>query len=683
MLTGKKRIISLILTGILIFTSAFSLAGCNSGGGSSQASSSTPDETGNRTDNAYGLPSSLENGAILHCFSWSFNTIKESMADIAAAGFSAVQTSPINECIVGGDGGMQLFGDGKWYYHYQPTDWKIGNYQLGTRDEFKEMCSVAEEYGIKVIVDVVPNHTTGDRAKVSQNLIDAVGGADKLYHKNSGTNITNYGDRLQVTTRDLTGLSDVNTENPAFQDYYIKFVNDAIACGADGFRYDTAKHIGLPGDPKEDDGFENNFWERVTKDINSADKMFIYGEVLQGDNDRILDYMEAIGRTTSSSYGGAVRAAVENGYMPIGTISDYRLGGKATNTPKVVTWIESHDEYISYGTSQSLLQGNLMKAYAIIASRQGGTPLFFDRPYEYSTVNIWGTINHIGASGSYDYKSPIITAVNRFRNAMAGMDEKLSNPQEDTKKSIMIERGKKGLVLVNTGGDFDLNAPTALDSGTYVNRVDGKSTFTVKDGRITGKVKDGAIIVLYNYGYFDIEKMPEVKVDLIDSVYVYDSIDVTLRVSGAKSGKYSVNGEEPKEYKDGDKITIKPKSDTEMTSSLKLTALSESGKQSMMTFYYVKKQTIKKGDKVTFKAPASWTPPIYAYVYDESTMPAKQNSQWPGEEIKDEGSGIFSYTFTEDWNTAHIIFSDGENQVPAAMEPGFEAENGKQYTVNG
>ncbi|MBQ2124637.1 MAG: hypothetical protein II196_02475 [Spirochaetales bacterium] len=41
---------------------------------------------------------------------------------------------------------MELLGNkgtGKWYYHYQPTDWKIGNYQLGTRDDFISMCKKA------------------------------------------------------------------------------------------------------------------------------------------------------------------------------------------------------------------------------------------------------------------------------------------------------------------------------------------------------------------------------------------------------------------------------------------------------------------------------------------------------------------------------------------------------------
>ena len=36
----------------------------------------------------------VQGGAILHCFDWSYNEIKAALPDIAAAGYAAVQTSP-------------------------------------------------------------------------------------------------------------------------------------------------------------------------------------------------------------------------------------------------------------------------------------------------------------------------------------------------------------------------------------------------------------------------------------------------------------------------------------------------------------------------------------------------------------------------------------------------------------
>lgn len=40
----------------------------------------------------------ITNGTILHAFCWSFDTIKANMKNIHDAGFTAVQTSPINTC---------------------------------------------------------------------------------------------------------------------------------------------------------------------------------------------------------------------------------------------------------------------------------------------------------------------------------------------------------------------------------------------------------------------------------------------------------------------------------------------------------------------------------------------------------------------------------------------------------
>ena len=110
------------------------------------------------------------NEIILHAWSWSFNTIREHLSEIKAAGYTIVQTSPINECVVGEGGGRQLFGNGKWYYFYQPTDYTIGNYILGSEDEFKALCNEAHQYGIKIIVDVVLNHCTSNYNAISQNV---------------------------------------------------------------------------------------------------------------------------------------------------------------------------------------------------------------------------------------------------------------------------------------------------------------------------------------------------------------------------------------------------------------------------------------------------------------------------------------------------------------------------------
>ena len=48
-------------------------------------------------DNSYGLKSNIQDGVILHSFDWSLNDIKAEIPNIAKAGFTAVQTSPVSK----------------------------------------------------------------------------------------------------------------------------------------------------------------------------------------------------------------------------------------------------------------------------------------------------------------------------------------------------------------------------------------------------------------------------------------------------------------------------------------------------------------------------------------------------------------------------------------------------------
>lgn len=635
-----------------------------------------------RSDSPYGMTNYIEDGAIFHAWCQSFNTIKESVGDIAYAGFSAIQTSPANECVVGGNGGMQLNGEGKWYYHYQPTDWTIGNYQLGTREEFKAMCEEAHKYGIKVIVDVVPNHTTSDISSVSQNLIDAVGGLEKLYHVNGKNEIVNWSDRLECTTGQMGGLPDVNTENKAFQDYFIKYLNDCISCGADGFRYDTAKHIGLPSDPTDPSAEANNFWERVTSEIDKADTIFNYGEVLQGDREKIEEYQAAIGGTTASGYGEAVRNAITSRVLSASALIDLQIN---TENPVAVTWVESHDNYCNDGTSVSLSDKQVILGWVIIAAREKGTPLFFDRPYGNTSGNLWGTVNYIGAAGNQFYKDDTVVAVNRFRNAMVGETEKLFN-LEDNDSVIFIERGTKGLVIVN-GGRYsaELNTAVSLPDGTYVDRIDGKTEYTVENGVIKGTIFADRAVVLYNEGYLDIEKLGTMSVAAESFIVTENTpVDVTLLQENAKNTYYSIDGGEFIPFNNGDRITVGENTQNGKPTALTLQSRDGSGKVlSVMTYYFTVqgKRSVEAGTKIYFKKPDDWKDTVYAYIYDESTGAVKEAAKWPGVKCELGDDGLYSYTFEEDWENVLLIFTDGSKQIPAAMEPGMVVEADKVYSA--
>ena len=636
---------------------------------------------------SYGLADNVKEGAILHAWCWSFNTIKENLKDIAEAGFTTVQTSPANQCLVGDNGGMSIWsenGQGKWEYHYQPTDWKIGNYQLGTREEFKSMCEEADKYGIKIIVDVLPNHTTPQLDKVSQSLKDAAGGQDKLYHGEGFNSISQWENRYYCTNGAVLGLPDVNTENPGFQKYYLNYLNDLIDCGVDGFRYDTAKHIGLPDDPQDEKtkqyGWKNNFWPVAIGNesvdgvsLHNKDKMFIYGEVLQSSGSRDDAYGKII-NLTASGYGYTLRGAIGSKDFSTGRISDW---GNAAGASKLVTWVESHDTYCNNGESVWLSDWDIRMCWAIIAARKDGTPLFYSRP-DGSTNNLggrWGN-NKIGAKGNDQFKDPEVAAVNKFRNAMVGEGECLRNPNGSS-QILQIDRGTKGTVIINLGGATSIDSETSMANGAYTDQVSGR-TFTVSNGKISGQLDAGKIAVIYNA---PTTRNPRVLATPGSGSFKGDSVTVTLGLANATTGTYTTSEGASGSFKDGDKITVGTSIAVgeKVTVTLKANGDDPESTPANETFTYTKKDGSVKKNTVYFTAPSGWsTPTIYAYSGDGATA-TQITGAWPGTAMTSEGDGVYSYTFDDSVSSCSIIFASGSNQIPASQQPGFSYVGGKAY----
>lgn len=431
--------------------------------------------------------------AILHAWSWSFNTIADNMKKIKESGYDWVQTSPAQASYVGDGGGMALFsqpGDsvmGKWYYYYQPTDWTVGNHLLGSRDDFRAMCDSAYKYGVNIIVDVLPNHTAIDRSAVLPGLLNAVGGMDNLYHANGLNPIMDYNDRYQATSGEMGGLPDVNTENPDFQKYYLQYVNDLINLGARGFRYDTAKHIALPGEPLDAKATRNNFWDVATGregvhglTLLMPDSLYIYGEVLQDRNVNEEGYAEYIDQT-ASNYGHVLREVLEKGDA---NSADIRQWYHPVDARHLVTWVESHDTYANEHESAGLTDDQIRMGWVVLASRDGGRPLFFSRPAGRTPENYWGN-NRIGPRGNDEFFHPEVIAVNNFRKAMADLPENIYINKEGS--VIEVARGDRGASVVNiTDKEANIKMGTTLPDGSYTDSVHG-ATFKVKDGILTGK----------------------------------------------------------------------------------------------------------------------------------------------------------------------------------------------------
>ena len=438
-------------------------------------------------------PNATNTETILHAWSWNFPTIAENMKNIADAGFTMVQTSPVQNCYNPEGGSKKIFDEnvteGNWYYYYQPTDWKIGNQIVGSKEQMQAMMDSAAKYNVKIIVDVLPNHTAFDVDAVSEDFYKAVGGRDKMYHSQGLNPVRDYNDRYQCTLWGSGALPDVNTENPLFQKYYMEFVNELLAMGVRGFRYDTAKHIGVHSDPVDTASGvkENDFWDVATgrksvKGVKLAlpyDSLFVYGEVLQDKNVPEAEYADYFGQT-ASSYGYILREMLEKRSAKG---IDLKNWYHSAAPEYLTTWVESHDTYANAHESAGLTDDQIRTAWVFLTARQNGVPLFFSRPAGSTRQAYWGD-NVLGARGNDEFMHPEVVAVNKFRTAMAGQKEDIQ--VSDNGQVLLVNRGKKGAAIVNIGQFANaLDLPTTLPNGTYKDEVYGKE-FKVKNGRLTG-----------------------------------------------------------------------------------------------------------------------------------------------------------------------------------------------------
>ena len=423
----------------------------------------------------------VQGSAILHCFNWSYNEIKAALPDIAAAGYTAVQTSPAQQ--PKDYNAAWTDSSGQWWKLYQPLGLRVapdGTSWLGTKAELKALCDEAERYNIKVIVDVVANHLANDgqdggtferlSPDVDAELQDAA-----YYH--TYTSFINDSSRLTMTQYHMN-MPDLNTGSAFIQQKTLAYLKELVDCGVDGFRFDAAKHIELPTD---DASFASDFWPYVLNGVSdyASGDLFFYGEILGGAGTAITNYTQYMAVTDNETGNSARVNAVNKNARGLANYVYYK-----NDAPKnCVLWAESHDTY-NDGGSTSVSDADIIKTWAIVGSRADSTALFFARPNE--TMGL--------ASSDTTWKATAVAEVNKFKTHFDGTTEYVA-----AEGSVAyVERGTNGVVIVNLGSGTAVSVPAhKMRNGTYVDQITG-NTFTVANGTISGTVGSTGVAVVYN-----------------------------------------------------------------------------------------------------------------------------------------------------------------------------------------
>jgi glycosidase len=113
---------------------------------------------------------------------------------------------------------------------YSIADYRDVNPEYGTKADFARLIERAHESGLKVMIDVVYNHTAHDSVLVREH--------PEWYHQDAqGTPVT--------TVPEWSDVIDLKHPNPALADYLVETLQMWAAFGVDGFRCDVASLLPL------------------------------------------------------------------------------------------------------------------------------------------------------------------------------------------------------------------------------------------------------------------------------------------------------------------------------------------------------------------------------------------------------------------------------------------------------
>lgn len=592
-------------------------------------------------DNSYGLKSNIQDGVILHCFDWKLSDIKAALPDIAKAGFTAVQTSPVSK---GGGAGAV------WYDVYRPQDYTIGN-GIGSESELKDLCTTAHQYGVKVIVDVVANHT--DYPNCTGYMND-----QSRYH--TPFDVSNWNDRDQVTHGKI-GMWDNKTEDSGVQNYIHQFIEALKNCGVDGIRWDAAKHIGLPSEG-------DSFWQNVPDQ-----SMYNYGEILDGTggDDKTLfpEYQKYIS-ITDNGYGNGFANSFNSGQVN-SSIGNFNQRG--ATTAKLVYWGESHDTYANDGGSSKYMSQNIIdRAYAVVAGNNGATALYFSRPSTTEKNSM-----KLGQKGSTHFTSKEVAEVNHMHNICAGEPNYYvhgDNVAAQVRQSgaiIVLGRGSNQSVSFDNGkGDGKW-----LKAGTYTDKVGG-GTFTVTTSTISGQVGSTGIAVIYNG---TISTDPSVTLSPASGTpFSEETTTITATAENATSAWIQVDGGSKQTFTTSTTVTIGSGVDYGKSITISWGATGSDGKTASGSATYNKVKaytpTLSSKDEVScFLETASGNAKIWAW---NTTVKQLTENKWPGDTMTfvgkaTNGNNVFKWTYTgTEGAPTNVIFThDGETRfVPGNID---------------
>ena len=161
------------------------------------------------------------------------------------------------------DSGLSLGVEGIWltpifksptYHKYDVSDYYTIDPQFGTMDDLKELIALCHERNVKLILDLVINHTASNH----QWFLDFTKAHQKGDTEDPYYDFYSWGTQARLSGRTFSrisgssdyyecnfwgGMPELNYDNEAVREEMLKVAKFYLDMGIDGFRFDAAKYI--------------------------------------------------------------------------------------------------------------------------------------------------------------------------------------------------------------------------------------------------------------------------------------------------------------------------------------------------------------------------------------------------------------------------------------------------------
>ncbi|AIQ46287.1 alpha amylase [Paenibacillus sp. FSL R7-0273] len=440
---------------------------------------------------------------------------------IANMGYTAIWISPVAEPQMTN---RENNGTGKntAYHGYNVKDPNAANPYFGTKEKLKELVDSAHALGIKVIIDVVPNHI-GDYMLGTQAYYDIPGlqpaapfNNPSWYHHNGDINWSLADGRYDqwaqdyLENHDLGGLDDIDFDVPAAKQAIFSSIKAWFDyTGADGARVDAAKLM-KPTDIGE---LQNLLGVNTFGENFDGNAEFVSRWVGANKEWGMLDFPLFFSVLNSFAYGQSFESNIKSTLA-----QDSYYNGNANH---MVTFIDNHDRnrfLTEAGGSVEKLQNALSFIFTV-----RGTPVVFQGTEQNKgngngqimtggiadTWNRWSMVKR-DASGNVlenyfnentsTYKH--VAKLNEIRKnnpaLRTGTQREMWSAQNLYAFSRRIDTGTNvGQEVISvfsnaSGGTQTVTIPlrseSTLTAGTVlINQLNTSDTVTVQAGGVTGK----------------------------------------------------------------------------------------------------------------------------------------------------------------------------------------------------